>query len=90
MLSTGGRKPFLHLTDAGRGVLTTWLSRYRKVPGEVAALLVHQQGGAAGQVVSAHSFARRFASDPNGLNSSPRPARLRGPHERPKRRGAVQ
>jgi DNA polymerase III epsilon subunit-like protein len=59
-LTKGSLKSFLHLTgaDTGRGVLTTWLGKDRRLLTEAAAWLVHQQHRAAGQDVAAQSFAR--------------------------------
>lgn len=60
VLTAGSRKTFLHLTgaDTGRGVLTTWLGKDRRLLAEAAGWLVHQQHRAGGQEVAAQTFAR--------------------------------
>ncbi|WP_198588210.1 3'-5' exonuclease [Geodermatophilus chilensis] len=53
-------KSFLHTTgkDTGRGVLSTWLKDGRRLLAEATAWVVHARHRAAGQDVSAQSFAR--------------------------------
>jgi len=60
VLTAGSRKTFLHLSgaEAGRGVLTTWLGKDRRLLTEAAGWLVHQQHRAAGHEVAAQAFAR--------------------------------
>ncbi len=59
-LTPGSRKSFLHVTgaDSGTGVMTTWMSKDRRLLAEAAAWLAHQQHRAAGQEVTAQTFAR--------------------------------